>query len=655
LRSRAAVGVMNVAVAGNRQPASAYLCLGLGQRIAAGRLAEPARFPWEKVEGDPAAAVYERRMPAPWAGVTSEGRSSPSALLQLQWPAFLNGWAGAGPIDHGQQPIGMGEVLRLRGGASWIGVGKAAENRYGALVALDAAAIVPLAITASSVAPRLVRSCLNRTSLVVIDLPADFAADLIAALIRELSLDREVTVALVSPYPRPDPGGKWGRLPPLLLIGPGFHAGLLSSATTRTRGLVANIDVAPTLLTTLRAPVPGSMVGRPMVSEAPPSPGEALRLATRAELAERAVVPLGIGVGAAAVVPLVLTLVGYWERHWARGAAASDDSAARAAHLGRSRRLLSLARGSLLYVASAPLGLLLCPLLDPRSVAEMAVALALCCGLTVAAVRLIRATRPRALLWIYVVTALVVALDTLCGDRLVARSPLSGYAVAGLRYYGLGNEYTGFLVGMGLLAPLMLESRLHRLRWLQGCWYLALLLLVGSPAHGADFGGALTAAATFACALTVAARPRRPWMAAGAVIGAGAAVGFGVLIWDALRPAPLRSHMGDFARAVAAGGWSAAAPVLERKAAMNARLISSAYALVPIAGVAPLLGLWYHDAGRWLHAQLSNRPELRSAIAGSLVGSWIALLCNDSGIVPWLFITATMLVLLLDEQLRTDR
>jgi hypothetical protein len=68
--------------------------------------------------------------------------------------------------------------------------------------------------------------------------------------------------------------------------------------------------------------------------------------------------------------------------------------------------------------------------------------------------------------------------------------------------------------------------------------------------------------------------------------------------------------------------------------------------------VAPLVGLWYRGAGRWLQARLAARPELRAAAAGSLVAAWTALLGKDSGISPWMFITLALLGFLLEEQLR---
>ena len=43
-----------------------------------------------------------------------------------------------------------------------------------------------------------------------------------------------------------------------------FRSLTLASATTRTPGLIANVDIAPTILHLFAAPIPRTMVGRPV-------------------------------------------------------------------------------------------------------------------------------------------------------------------------------------------------------------------------------------------------------------------------------------------------------------------------------------------------------------------------------------------------------
>src|SRR5439155_15380771 len=104
--------------------------------------------------------------------------------------------------------------------------------------------------------------------------------------------------------------------------------------------------------------------------------------------------------------------------------------------------------------------------------------------------------------------------------------------------------------------------------------------------------------AGFSTALALASGHRRPARVAGVALAAMLVTSLVFFSWDALRPAPYRSHIGDFVHAVGTGGWSSAATLIRGKAAMGLRLLTSAYALIPILGVARLLGLWYHGAGR---------------------------------------------------------
>jgi hypothetical protein len=704
LLRRAAVGVLNVAVRGPREPASAYLTLGAGERLPAGPLARPACLSEEIVEGDPAAVVYARRMgPLPVRTPDSLPR-----IVDTDWAAFLNVPEPDYAPGERRAAGGLGQALLPRGGVAWLGVGEAARTRLGALVALDAAGTVRWGDTIGRSGDRAfwrsgperdsperlnarsperpiaqgVSALLRRSPLVVLDLPSDFATGPLAGLLVELARDPCSDVLLVSPYPPPGAGGAWDRLPPILGLGPDFQPGMLTSATTHTSGLVANIDIAPTLLAALGAPRPRTMSGRVIHSEMAADHRQGtgaaavvLRFARSAALSGRAIVPIGVTIEAGAVMVLALVVAAL------RGGSGSSPWIAR------------LASAAMLMVAAVPLGLLLGPVTAPRTVLGLGLAVAGWAAAAVLAAVLgsqlqghnhafwildfgfwiagqgrnrsgdralvgppqnpkSKIQNPKPLPWLAGLTVVIVASDLLMGGRLIARSPLSGFLVSGIRFYGVGNEYLGVMVGMGIVAPLAFEAHLPRYRWAQAALFLGLLLLIGSPRYGANFGGALAGAAGFGATLALAIWPQRPLrallLAGGALLLAGA----GALVWDALRPAAARTHIGDFAQAVWTGGWPAAAPVLRRKAAMDLRILTSGFAVVPLAAVLPLVGLWYRGAGRWVSTLLAGRPELRAVVGGALAGAWTGLFFKDSGVTPWMYIMGAMLAVLLDEQLR---
>ena len=73
------------------------------------------------------------------------------------------------------------------------------------------------------------------------------------------------------PAPVPSAGEAWEQLTPVMALGPDFPPGLLASPTTRTAGLVAGIDLAPTILRLVSVPVLRAMQGQAMQSQPAPN------------------------------------------------------------------------------------------------------------------------------------------------------------------------------------------------------------------------------------------------------------------------------------------------------------------------------------------------------------------------------------------------
>ncbi len=96
-----------------------------------------------------------------------------------------------------------------------------------------------------------------------------------AAELVETAQGADAAVAVATPNgPTETP-----NLAPFVLVEPGAEGGLLYSPTTRTTGLLANADVAPTLLAILSVPVPPEMGGR--VAEVRPGQAESAELLQR--------------------------------------------------------------------------------------------------------------------------------------------------------------------------------------------------------------------------------------------------------------------------------------------------------------------------------------------------------------------------------------
>jgi hypothetical protein len=276
----------------------------------------------------------------------------------------------------------------------------------------------------------------------------------------------------------PPPGRT--RLLPAGVLGPGFHAQVLYSATTRREGLVAATDTAPTILHFLGVPVPKQMEGRVIAAHADGSAEYILERMARLDvvLARR-----GPAMRYFAFAFLVMTAVLWFARR-----RAGLHTALRVGFLG----VLWLPGMALVTAAIAPSRLTELLILSLGSLA-------------------LGAVTDRLVPWPIapaVPAAIVFGAHTI---DLARGSPLIGASLAGpnpkggSRFFGIGNELEALLaleVLIGLGAALTLVPRRYAPRMFAlGCLIAA--GIIGSGRLGADVGGVITLGAGAAAAVLV--------------------------------------------------------------------------------------------------------------------------------------------------------
>jgi hypothetical protein len=652
LREASSVGLMNAAVRGPASAESACLTLGAGDRVAAGTTREPVLRPAAADEGGTAAQVYERRL--------GTGPGS-AAALHLGWAQVL---AASASDPGGATPGALADALRAAGVAlRYVGPERGGRlTGPGVLMAADRRGMLRAVgggypgETGRSVGPA------NTPEVLIVEVaapprdgePERPALEVARTVAASLDPARDLLLVL-SPSPATDGGGlstrllrsaegaripRWDRLCPALVWGARWvGARWLTSPTTRTPGLLANVDVAPTLLAHFGLPAPPEMIGHPAAAR---REGELPALVAYAHQARRnrsAYVPSMLLWGGCGLLAAGLALGGLISpcRRWLAGAA----------------------RAALVLVAAFPAAMLVAAgfrFISAHAMVEFIAAAAVV--LTVLCSLVGRWWRGGSALWLcYALTAIAFAADMLSGGQRLSLSIMSDFAVTGMRFYGLGNESTGVLIGMSLmLVPWWCQlrggARLSRGGWIAAVLsWAALIGLIGWPGLGAEFGGAL-AALLGALAIARFCAAGAPWTRvrpreALAAVAAMALLALAVFAVDALRPAAARSHLGDLARGVLEGKgilW----PLIRRKAEMNLRLLTAVPFVASLAAVAPVLLLWYYGAGRRSLAGLRARPLVGAGITGTLIAAVAALLLNDSGVVAWALATAAALVVWFD-------
>ncbi|PZE20833.1 hypothetical protein [Paenibacillus xerothermodurans] len=466
---------------------------------------------------------------------------------------------------------------------------------------------------------------------------------------------------LISPQVNPDAAKAKALLAPAMNYRPGAPEALLTSATTRRAGVVSSIDFAPSLLAAYGIVEHSDMLGLPMQAE--PCAGALTQLLHDVRRMQSVYLmrpPLLIGLAVYEIAAMIgaLAAVGLF-----------GDQRLRK----RGRVLWRCVLFSLLL---APAGLLALGRM-PNEPGWLHVTAAIGSVVAVSAVLAAAAQRitggyVHCLAGIGLFISALILYDGFGGARGMQWSVLGYDPMIGARYYGIGNEYMGVLLGAALLGLTALQQALRLRRRPRRAVHgpggpftapgtsapapaLAALpaaaagtLIAGylaSPALGTNAGGALAAAAGFG-ALLARLAGGRSWLRAApalALLMCAALAGLWLLNAGAATGAMAdgqQSHIGRAFEALHQGRLDTIGAIIGRKLQMNWHLIGvSAWSKVLLTGLAVMAALVLRPRGvfrRWQR----RYPFLMYGCAANVIGTIEALLLNDSGIVA----AATMII-----------
>ncbi len=425
------------------------------------------------------------------------------------------------------------------------------------------------------------------------------------------------TLILLSPAPQTFTELAEERLTPIVVCGPDFRGGILTSPSTRRKGLVTICDVAPTVLRALGLTVPAEMTGRPMHAVHSDHPTDfLLNLNFQASLqGQRQVL-----VRAASVLQSLVVVF-----------------ATMSLVLGSSsgRRLASWAT---LFPVSLTLAVLYAPILYTGGLLGTTVVILVVTFALVALFGRVFRTPIVAFAWLCGLLVASILVDLLRGGLLVSSS-VAGYGMLeGARYYGLGNELMGSLLGAGLFGAASAIRSLNKYRS-SAVWALPLTLalifvFVGWPSLGANAGGAIsTAAALVGVVLALSGRTFSlkgiALLIVAAVLGGGA-----LFAADFLRSSAAQSHIGRLIEAAAGGKLADVVVVAQRKLALNLMLVSTSVWSKLLGLSIAASAVIYLVSRSTLSADSKVGSKIDSvALKGGAVAVFAAFIFNDSGVL----------------------
>ncbi|MFZ5943288.1 MAG: hypothetical protein ACOYVD_04210 [Bacillota bacterium] len=665
---RGAAGLMNIRTAGSYNPASGYLTFGAAARAAvvAGKAEKIFAYD-ESFEGDQAGKVYENL-----TGI----KPLPQNILVLDIPTILT---ENRKQDHKVIPGLMGEVLKQNNiKVTLLGNGDTTnkKDRSSALIAMDQTGIVPRGNVDQSIltkdlqSPFLLKTNYNKLlelfneikeggGLVIIQLGdtirADEYSDLVSPprgeyfkkktlsevdeflgkLLRQIDLNQNLLM-IATPFPSKTGYNNRNLLTPFLIAGRDIKPGLAFTPTTRRNGIVTNLDLAPTILSFFELEVPSPMLGYPVSSKEAvdtlPKLMEMNRL-IRDNYVQRAYL-IKPFVALQIIISFVYLLLFFTKNEW-----------------------LKLMKPFIAGSMTIPLVLLILSyftsLTSDSLSGKYIWMLILTTFFTFLLLRFNNSLK--AVAAISLITSTAILLDLSLGANLIKVSALGYDPIGGSRYYGIGNEYMGILIGAIIVGSwaLMDAIKAKRRFALTVCSLLfaTCFYLIFSPKYGSNVGGTISAFGAFTITLLLAGGIKiriRHLLALGVVLVIS--ILFLFLYISKYTPP---SHISKTVELVKDGGGSALMGIFSRKIAMNYKLLRyTVWTRALLASIIVITALLYRPP-YFLKRIFNKYKYLYSGFWGTGAGCLLALVFNDSGIVAaatmMIFIALPILLFVIEE------
>ncbi|MFI6505016.1 hypothetical protein [Nonomuraea typhae] len=247
------------------------------------------------------------------------------------------------------------------------------------------------------------------------------------------------------------------------------------------------------------------------------------------------------------------------------------------------------------------------------------------------------------------VTSIALLVDVMTGSRLQVNA-VSGYEpVTGGRFYGYSNiafaiQSTGTILALSGLAW-ALRARTWAVMAVCAAYGLFAVFADGWPAWGADFGGVPAFVIGLAVFLILVSGRRVSVVKLVAVGAVGALLIGAIAVFDWMRPAAQRTHLGNFVQQILDGqAWT----VVARKFGAMVGVTVGNWSLTLLSLVALAFLFFVLDRpSRWgasaLGAAYRLTPPLRAGLLGALTTAFIGFLINDSGIaIPAMALTVAV-------------
>jgi hypothetical protein len=426
---------------------------------------------------------------------------------------------------------------------------------------------------------------------------------------------------------------------PVIVTGRGINQGYLTSPATHRDFIIANTDIAPSILNFFSLKdANNTMIGQPIQSIAANDIdclGQAQELANNTSRTNRLRYPLITGYVAMLIIIIICASI----------------------IILKFKKLQPYLQPLIIAMVCYPLVLLpLGTIIMAYDFLHILLAISATIFFTAAFLALAKGNAYRAFVIISFITVLSLDIDVLTGTNLIQCSVLGYDPMAGARYYGIGNEYMGILIGASITSAAALYESFKN-RWtlmVVSLFFIFQCALIGLPSLGANSDGLITAPLAFLVTLYLFSELRISLIGLLSILGIVVLSVLGISIYDLSRPVELQSHIGRAANQIFSGGLKEALLIIVRKLQVNIKLIKyTIWSRVFIVTLLALAIFIYFPVGA-MKSLLQERPIPVKGFAGIVTAALVALIINDSGIVAAsttsIFLASPFLLMMIKHQ-----
>lgn len=255
----------------------------------------------------------------------------------------------------------------------------------------------------------------------------------------------------------------------------------------------------------------------------------------------------------------------------------------------------------------------------------------------------------KALFSLTLITAVLLIIDILSGSPLMLNSPLGSDAIAGGRFYGIGNDYMGILLASAVTATALGISTFKTKNTfkitLASIPLLIAALTIGYPKWGANVGGFITALFTWGVFILIMTQNKLNFKKI-IIIGILSVLAvIAVASIDAfINPNP--SHAGKAVKSLLAGGGQTFLAIIRIKLGIVSNTVSSSVWTLVLLLELVLLALWKIKKNDVLALIRAEYPYMSKALNILAVAAATVFLVNDTGVIAASFILLYMFSLM---------